>query len=237
VLPKHTSERTVRRALRRFSAKSFADAQMIEQASSARDLTASTRNQKSPQRTLRRFSEKAKSFDDAQMLPKQLVSPDTKVRSQGLNAKQNPALNGQTVTIAKFLQDEHLNRSKPNSVEAADATSTQVISSLPVHKRIVPAADHHVTRRPLSLSPQKTSSHLAVLQKNRKSGPLRSGKRPAYQTSKSECFVGVKFPLEDEFPSFPRYVSPTKASDGLKSNQVSSSPPNLFASTLTSLND
>jgi hypothetical protein len=195
-------------------------------ASSARDFMASTRNQKSrrdlatekkqtSERTLLKASRQpseAKIVDNAQSLPKQLVKPGTKIQLQGLNA--NPALNGQTVTIAKFLSDDNRNRVKPLSVEAADATSTKAVSSLaPVQKRIVPTTAHS-TRRPV-MAP-KTSSQRSVGQ-SRKSGsysgnatptptPNLSSKAkiPAYQTSTSECFSVVvtlsPYLLEDEFP-------------------------------------
>jgi hypothetical protein len=170
----------------------------IERASSAQDVTASTRNQKSRRALVmekKQTSERAsrKSVDDTQILQKKLVKADTKVRLQGLNA--HPALNGQTVTIAKFLEDGSRNRVKPRIVEVAGAKSTKAVSM-----RIVPTTTHN-TRRPGM--PQKTPSQRSVVQ-NRKSGP-RSGnvtstpsralsseaKRPAYQTSKSESFLGV----------------------------------------------
>jgi uncharacterized membrane protein YdjX (TVP38/TMEM64 family) len=213
-----------------------------ERALSARDVTATTRNQKSrgalvsgkkqtSERNFRRASRQSsetKSVDDAQMLPKKLVKVDTKVGSQGLNA--NPASNGRTVTIAKFLKDDNRNRAKPHKVEAVDARSTKALSSLPVHKRMVPTTAH-ATRRPGM--PPKASSQRSVVQ-NRKSGP-RSGtvrstptppralsskaKRPAYLTSKSESFLGsmpiCPYPLEDEFPGFSRYGCQTESSDGL----------------------
>jgi hypothetical protein len=150
---------------------------------------------------------------------------------QGLSA--NPALNGKTVTIAKFLEDDNRNRDKPYSVEAADATSTKAVSSLPVHKRKVPTTAH-TTRR--LLMPPKTSSHRSVLQ-NRKISPRSSNitmtpsrvlsskaKRPAYQTSKSESFLGgviplCPYPLEYESPGVSRVGSQTKSFDSLESHQ------------------
>jgi hypothetical protein len=196
-----------------------------ERASSARDV-----NQKSPralvtekkqtsERTLlkaSRKSSKAESIDDAQTLPKQLVKPGTKVQLQGLNA--NPALKGQTVTIAKFLSDENRNRAKPLNVEATDAASTKAVSNLPVQKRIVPTTAH-ATQHPVM--PQTSSSQRSVLQ-NRKSAPCSGNvtpttpsralsskaKIPAYQTPTSECFFGVTttcpYLLEDEFPGVSR---------------------------------
>jgi uncharacterized membrane protein YdjX (TVP38/TMEM64 family) len=182
----------------------------IDQASSARDITMSTRNQEcrralvmekkqTSKRTLlgaSRQSSEAKSVDDAQMLPKQ---PGTKVGLHGLNV--NPSLNGQTVTIAKFLEDDNRNRAKPRSVEAADATSMKAPSSLQVHNcKVVPTTAHATTRPGM---PKKASSQRFVVQ-SRKSGPLSdnvtsppsrslslNAKRPAYQTSKSESFLGV----------------------------------------------
>jgi hypothetical protein len=104
-----------------------------------------------------RQSSEAKRVDNAQMLPKQLVKPGIKVHLQGLSA--NPALNGQTVTIAKFLEDGNRNRVKPSSVEAADATSTKAVSSLPVHNRVKPssveAADATSTKAVSSLPVHK----------------------------------------------------------------------------------
>jgi uncharacterized membrane protein YdjX (TVP38/TMEM64 family) len=213
-----------------------------ERAPSARDVTATTRNQMSRgalvlekeqtsehhfPRASRRSTE-TKSVDDAQMIPKQLVISDTKVELQGFIA--NPVLNGRTVTIAKFLEDDNRNRAKPHSVEAADARSTKAVSSLPVHKRIV-STSAHATRRPGM--PQKVSSQRSFVQ-IRKSGPhsgtvtptptppralSSKAKRPAYLTSKSESFLGsmplCPYPLEDEFPGFSRYGCQTKSSDGL----------------------
>jgi hypothetical protein len=196
-----------------------------ERASSVLDV-----NQKSPralvtekkqtsERTLlkaSRKSSKAESIDDAETLPKQLVKPGTKVRLQGLNA--NPALKGQTVTIAKFLSDDNRNRVKPLNVEATDAASTKAVSNLPVQKRIAPMAAH-TTRHPVM--PQKSSSQRSVLQ-NRKSAPCSDNvtpttpsralsskaKIPAYQTPTNECFFGVTtacpYLLEDEFPGVSR---------------------------------
>jgi hypothetical protein len=175
----------------------------IERASSARDVTATTRNQKSrrsqviknelaSERTLlgatSRQSSEVQSVDDAQMLP-----------IQGLH--ENPALNGQTVTIAKFLEDEYRNRVKSGSVEVTDATSMEAVSSPLVHKWKVVPTSAHATRHPVM--PEKASSQHFVVQ-SRKSDPLSGngtstpsgsvsskGKRPAYQTSKSESFLGV----------------------------------------------
>jgi uncharacterized membrane protein YdjX (TVP38/TMEM64 family) len=107
----------------------------IERAFSARDVTANTRNQKSHRALVMekkqtserdllgassRHSSDTKSVDDAQML-----------LMQGLHA--NPALNGRTVTIAKFLEDDSRNRIKPCSEEAADATSMKAVNSPLVH--------------------------------------------------------------------------------------------------------
>jgi hypothetical protein len=200
-----------------------------ERASSERDVTASTRNQKSRRAFLTekrqpserivprasRQSSEDQCVDDAQMLPKHLVKPSRKVRLQGLNT--NPALNGKTVTIAKFLEDDNRNRVKPQRVEATDATSTKAVSNLPVHKRKV-STTAHATRRPVMA--QKTSSPRSFVQK-RKSGPCSGNamptpsralpskaKIPAYQTSESESFLGVRtlcpYPLEDEFPGVSR---------------------------------
>jgi hypothetical protein len=175
----------------------------IERASSARDVTATTRNQRSrrslvienkqtSERTLLGASSirssEVKSVDDAQMLP-----------MQGLHA--NPALNGQTVTIAKFLEDEYRNRVKPGSVEVADATSMEAVSSPLVHKWKVVPTTAHAARHPVM--PEKASSQRFLVQ-SRKNDPLSGNvtstpsgsvsskaKRPAYQTSKSESFLGV----------------------------------------------
>jgi hypothetical protein len=175
----------------------------IERASSARDVTATTRNQKSRrslvikneqtrQRTLlgasSRQSSEVKSVDDAQMLP-----------LQGLHA--NPALIGQTVTIAKFLADDYRNRVKPRSVKATDAASMKAVSSPLVHKWKVVPTTAHAARHPVM--PEKASSQRFLVQ-SRKNDPLSGNvtstpsgsvsskaKRPAYQTSKSESFLGV----------------------------------------------
>jgi hypothetical protein len=195
-----------------------------ERASSVRDVMASTGNQKSrralsiekkqtSERTLMNASRQP-SVDDAQTPPKQLVKPGTRVRLQGLNA--TPALNGQAVTIAKFLSDDKSNRVKPLSVEAADATSTKAVSSLPVLKRIVPTTTH-ATRRPV-MAP-KASSQRSVVQRRKSdsfsgnvtptpTAPTRTlssnAKIPAHQKSASECFSVVvtlcPYTLEDEFP-------------------------------------
>jgi uncharacterized membrane protein YdjX (TVP38/TMEM64 family) len=173
----------------------------IGRASSARDVTANTRNQKShralvmekkqtSERTLlgasSRHSSKAKSVDDAQML-----------LMQGWHA--NPALNERTVTIAKFLEDDSRNRIKPCSVEAADATSMKAVSSPVVHKWKVVPTTAHATRRPVI--PENASCQRFVVQSsdplsgNTTSTPSRSlsskTKRPVYQTLKSESVLGV----------------------------------------------
>jgi hypothetical protein len=165
----------------------------IERASSARDVTATTRNQKTrrsllteneqtSERTLlgasSRQSSEVNSVDDAQML-----------LMQGL--RSNRALNGQTVTIAKFLKDENRNRVKPHSVEAADAASMKAISSPLVHKWKVVPTTARATRHPMM--PEKASSQRFVVQ-SRDNDPLSvssQAKRPAYQKSKSESFLGV----------------------------------------------
>jgi hypothetical protein len=197
-----------------------------ERAYSSRDVMASTTNQKSrralaiekqtSERTLLNASRQpseAKRVDDAQTLPKELVKPGTRVRLQGLNA--TPALNGQAVTIAKFLSDDSRNRVKPLSVEAADATSTKAVSSLAVLKRIVPTTTH-ATKRPV-MAP-KSSSQRSVVQRRKSDSfsgnvtrtptPTRTlssnAKIPARETSTSECFSVVvslcPYLLEDEFP-------------------------------------
>jgi hypothetical protein len=165
----------------------------IERASSARDVTATTRNQKTrrsllieneqtSERTLlgasSRQSSEVKRVNDAQLL-----------LMQGLHS--NRSLNGQTVTIAKYLEDENRNRVKPHSVEGADVASMKAISSPLVHKWKVVPTTARATRYPMM--PVKASSERFVVQ-SRDNDPLfvsSKAKRPAYQTSKSESFLGV----------------------------------------------
>jgi hypothetical protein len=76
---------------------------------------------------------------------------------------------GQTVTIAKFLEDDSRSRVKPCREEAADAKSTKAITCLPVHKwKVVPTTAHATIRL---VMPKKASSKRSVSQ-SRKIVPL-----------------------------------------------------------------
>jgi hypothetical protein len=67
---------------------------------------------------------------------------------ENLKLKRRSSI-GQTVTTANFLEDDNRSRVKPCREEAADAKSTKIIASLPVHKwKIVPTTTH-ATRHPV----------------------------------------------------------------------------------------
>jgi hypothetical protein len=77
-----------------------------------------------------------------------------KSESEHLKLKRRSSI-GQTVTIAKFLEDNNRSRVKTCREEAADAKSTKAITCLPVHKLKVVSTTAHTTRRPVM--PEKAS--------------------------------------------------------------------------------
>jgi hypothetical protein len=87
------------------------------------------------------------------------VSKQTcKSDSEHLKLKRRSSI-GQTVTIAKFLEDDNRSRVKTCREEAADAKSTKAIACLPVHKLKVVPTTAQTTRRPVM--PEKASSQRA----------------------------------------------------------------------------
>jgi hypothetical protein len=237
----------------------------IEQVSSARDVTATTRNEliralvTEKKQTSERTLMRAARHSSTQMLPKRLMRPGSKVRLQELNANADPypALDGQTVKPAKCLQDHNNNPANPIRVEEAiyDVTSAKAARDL--------STTTQPTRRPV-IPPKASSLRSVPVTPIRRSGPRSinvaststststsfrvlspNGKRPSYQTSKSESVIKSMprspYPLADEFPGISSYGCQTshKSFHGVTSYSGNSSLPNLFDDTSTAalLND
>jgi hypothetical protein len=107
--------------------------------------------------------------------------------SEHLKLKRRSSI-GETVTIAKFLEDDSRSRVKPCREEAADAKSTKAITCLPVHKwKVGPTTTHAATIRPVM--PKKVSSKRSVSQ-SREIGPLSGNVTSTPSPSRALAFLG-----------------------------------------------